>query len=148
VKWLLDTNVLSEHVRPRPSKPVLDWIARRAPEQIAASTVTIAELRVGISATSNDKRRRELNEWFEAEVVGRFGGNTLPVTVEVLIDWLELSQKLATIGQSRAPADLLIAATARVHDLIVVSRNARDFAGTGVILYDPWTGETHDMDAS
>ena len=52
------------------------------------------------------------------------------------------SQILSGGGLAR-PADLLIAATARVHDLILVTRNARDFAGTGVVVYDPWTGKTH-----
>jgi predicted nucleic acid-binding protein len=49
-------------------------------------------------------------------------------------------------GDARNSADLLIASTARVHNLIIVSRNARDFAGTGVVVYDPWNGETHRME--
>jgi toxin FitB len=145
MKWLLDTNVVSESVRPRPSMTVLGWIARQSPEQLAISIVTIAELRAGIEIAA-EKRRDELTQWFDATVVPTFGKQTLELTTGVLVNWVQLSRKLAAKQITREAADLLIAATARVHDLIVVSRNRRDFDGTGVIVYDPWTGETHKMD--
>ncbi len=146
MKWLLDTDVLSEHVRPRPSKSVIDWVARRAPDQVAVSVVTMAELRIGLLATSNEARRRLLARWMDDELSAALGANTLPVTMDVLVDWLQLGRKLAAMGRTRAPADLLIAATARVHDLIVVSRNARDFDGTGIVVFDPWSGKTHHLE--
>jgi predicted nucleic acid-binding protein len=148
VKWLLDTNVVSEQVSPYRNNAVVDWVARRSPEQIAVSAVTMAELRVGVLATSNERRRRELARWFDDELSATLGRKTLPITLEILIDWLSLGRKLSSIGKTRAPADLLIAATARVHDLIVVTRNTRDFDGTGIIVYNPWSGKTHIMDAS
>ena len=148
MKWLLDTNVVSEQVRPYPDNAVTDWVARHSPEQIALSVVTMAELRLGVLATSDEQRRRELTLWFNDELSPTLGRNMLPVTLEILIDWLQLGRKLSAIGKTRAPADLLIASTARVHDLIVVTRNARDFDGTGIIVYDPWTGKTHHMNAS
>jgi predicted nucleic acid-binding protein len=148
VKWLLDTNVVSEQVRSYPNNAVIDWVARRSPEQIAVSAVTMAELRVGVLAISNELRRRELTLWFDNELSATLGSKTLPVTLEILIDWLQLGRKLSATGQTRAPADLLIASTARIHDLIVVTRNSRDFDGTGIVVYDPWSGKTHIMDAS
>jgi predicted nucleic acid-binding protein len=69
------------------------------------------------------------------------------LTQDVLVDWLILSRKLAVRGISRTAPDLLIAATARVGDLTVVTRNVRDFADTGVVVYDPWNDQTHRMDA-
>jgi len=68
------------------------------------------------------------------------------LTTGILVEWLELGRRNAAAGKTRAPADLLIAATARVHDLIVVSRDVRDFAGTGVLVYNPWNDKTHHMD--
>jgi predicted nucleic acid-binding protein len=62
------------------------------------------------------------------------------------MDWLEIGHDLSRRGKTGNPADLLIAATARVHNLVIVSRNVRDFAGTGVVVYDPWNAETHRME--
>ena len=146
MKWLLDTNVLSEYVRVQPNRTVLDWVAGRPSDQFAVSFVTIAELRSGALSATTEQRRNELNGWIDGELSSTFGSNILPVGIDILIDWLHLSQKLAAMGQTRPAADLLLAATARTRDLIVVTRNVKDFAGTGVILYDPWSGKTYNMD--
>jgi predicted nucleic acid-binding protein len=143
VKWLLDSNVLSENVRPHPDRSVIAWIAQRSQAQLAISIVTAAELRVGALAAPSEKRRQELTRWIEGEIENEFAGRVLPLTTAILIDWLQLTRKLAASGHTRSADDLLIASTARVHDLILVTRNGRDFAGTGVVVYDPWTGETH-----
>jgi predicted nucleic acid-binding protein len=82
------------------------------------------------------------------EVIKSFENRVLPLTLEILTDWLALARQVQKRGASRNAPDLLIASTARVHHLVLVSRNVKDFAGTGVVLYDPWTGKTHQMDAS
>jgi predicted nucleic acid-binding protein len=146
VKWLLDTNVVSESVQRRPNQAVVDWIAQRPPDQVAISIVTMAELWVGVQASANPERRTELVHWIEQEVENAFADRILPLTISILIEWLQISRRAAVAGRTRAPADLLIAATARAHHLIVVSRNARDFAGTGVLVYDPWNDKSHRMD--
>ncbi len=71
------------------------------------------------------------------------GERMLSVTLEILVDWLDVGRRLSAKGMTRNSADLLVASTARIHGLIVVSRNVRDFAGTGVVVYDPWNSETH-----
>jgi toxin FitB len=147
VKWLLDSNVLSEQVRPRPKASVIAWIAGQKRQEIGTSIVVLAELRRG-AAMADPTRRLELMAWIESEVSGSFAGRILTVTVEILIHWLELIHQTAASGRTRAPADLLIASTARVHDLILVTRKVRDFADTGVVVYDPWTDETHRMEQS
>ncbi len=143
MKWLLDTNVVSETVRPRPNRSVLAWFASQTPDLVAVSFVTMAELRVGIAATPDDRRRQELTEWFKEAFPGWLANRILPVTVEILTDWLVVGDALSRKRQTRNPADLLIAATARVHNLTLVTRNVRDFANTGVVVYDPWQNETH-----
>ncbi len=143
MKWLLDTNVVSEAVRDRPSSRVAGWIAARPSVDTAISIVTLAELRDSASSARDDAKRRQLTQWIDAEIVDSFGSRTLPLTIEILIVWLRLSRRLRAKGSTRDAADLLIAATARVHDLTLVSRNARHFAGTGVVVYDPWHDVTH-----
>jgi len=105
--------------------------------------VTLAELHEGAAIQIDGQRRSELAEWLETTVMPWLGERILPVTLEILVDWLDVGRKLSSKGMTRNPADLLIAATARVHGLIIVSRNVRDFAGTGVVVYDPWNSETH-----
>ena len=145
MKWLLDSNVLSEQVRLRPNESVLNWVARRPSDLTAISLVTMAELRVGALA-AGPRRQRELTQWIEGQVTASFAGRILPVSHDILIDWLRLVRSTAAKGRTRAPADLLIAATARVHSLIVVTRNTRDFTYTGVVVHDPWTDSTHHME--
>jgi predicted nucleic acid-binding protein len=148
VKWLLDTNVVSESIRPRPEPRVLSWIPSQPAEQMAISIVTLAELRDGTATVVDETRRRRLEHWIDTEVVASFAGRTLPLTVDILGHWLFLARKLSAKGRPRSAPDLLIAATARVHGLIIVSRNSQDFMGTDVVVFDPWTEATHRMDAS
>ena len=70
----------------------------------------------------------------------------IPISSDILTDWLRLSRSLRLSGKSKDPADLLIASTARIHGLTLVTRNVRDFADTGVVVYDPWNDQTHRMD--
>jgi toxin FitB len=148
VKWLLDTNVISESVRDRPHRAVLAWIAAQPPEDTTISIVTLAELRDGALTHRDEVRRRKLTDWVDLKIAEWFRDRTLPLTAEILIDWLQLARKFKVRGNQRDAADLLIAATARIHDLVLVSRNTRDFANTGIIVYDPWNDRTHHMDDS
>ena len=146
MKWLLDTNIASDSVRERPSRAVIDWMEETAQEDAAISAVTFAELRDGATTARDEARRRRLIEWVDVEVAQRFRDRTLPVTTDILIDWLRLGRRLSTKRITRDAADMLIACTARVHRLILVTRNVRDFADTGIVVYDPWSGKTHRME--
>jgi len=148
VKWLLDTNVVSESIRPRPEPRVVAWLSRQPVEQMAISVVTLAELRDGTSTLTDSARRKRLERWIDSEIIGGFADRTLPLTVEVLTQWLLLARTLSAKGRPRSAPDLLIAATARVHDLIIVSRNYQDFIGTAVSVFDPWTNQSHSLNAS
>jgi predicted nucleic acid-binding protein len=147
VNFLFDTNVVSETARRRPSAKVVSWLAQQPQDAAAISVVTMAELVEGASAATDTARRNQLRRWLDETVVPWFNDQVLPLTQDVLVDWLILSRKLAVRGISRTAPDLLIAATARVGDLTVVTRNVRDFADTGVVVYDPWNDQTHRMDA-
>lgn len=146
MKWLLDTNVVSESIRRRPTERVIRWILQVAPGDAAISTVTMAELSIGIARAPTPDFREELKRWIEEWVQERLARQPLPLTHEVLVEWLDLSRDLAAKRIARSAPDLLIAATARVHGLTVVTRNVRDFADTGIVVYDPWHDRTHRMD--
>ena len=143
---LLDTNVVSESIRARPEPKVLRWLAALPKQDLAISAVTVAELRDGITNAPGGKRRAALSRWVENEVA-YFSDRTLQITGDILLDWISLSRRLRRTGKTRESADLLIASTARVHNLTLATRNIRDFADTGLVVYDPWHDRTHRMDA-
>jgi predicted nucleic acid-binding protein len=146
VRWLLDTNIVSEGIRPRPEPSVLRWVASQPADGLSISDVTLAELRVGSAGFADDVQRNRFEHWY-SHTIEFFHGRTLPLTVEILVHWLNLARQLRMRGKPQSAPDLLIASTAHIHGLIVVSRNVRDFASTGVVVYDPWSGETHRMDS-
>ena len=108
--------------------------------------MTLAEHRDGALTARAESKRRQLTDWIDNEVVPFFDDRTIPLTVNILIDWLRTSRQFRTSRKTRDAADLLIAATARVHNLVLVSRNVRDFAGTGIVVYDPWNDKVHSSD--
>jgi predicted nucleic acid-binding protein len=146
MKLLLDTNVVSEGVRARPNQRVMNWLGSQPRENLAISAVTMAELRDGVATAADPARRDALTRWLETDAARYLDDQTIEVTIEILVEWIALSRKLRVGGTSRDSADILIAATALVCDLTLVTRNVRDFADTGVIVYDPWNDQTHRMD--
>ena len=146
MKWLLDTNAISESMRPRPDLTVRNWVEAHEPE-LGLSVVTLAELRDGANTLSDTARRHRFDEWISNIVIPRFDGRTLALTLEVVTDFIALARRLGARGRPQSAPDLLIAATARTHSLIVATRNIRGFANTGITVYNPWTDETHTMEA-
>jgi predicted nucleic acid-binding protein len=147
VKWLLDTNVLSETVRERPNQIVTQWLDEQPRAMMAISLVTVAELQHGVLLSEDAKRQREFSTWIDGQVLPSFSDRILPITLDITVHWLALLRALMARRQTRAPADLLLAATAHVHALTLVTRNTRHFALTGITVYNPWTDETQEMEA-
>jgi predicted nucleic acid-binding protein len=130
VSHLVDTNVLSELSRPEPDPGVLAWAA--AVEEVWLSAITVEEVRFGLAWRPNAR----VLAWFERFV--RDHAQVLPVTDRVAAQAGMLRGTLRARGEQRTQADMLIAATALAHGLILVTRNVRDFAGTGVAVLDPF----------
>lgn len=147
MKWLLDTNVLSESVRERPNRFVARWLSEQPRIALAISLVTVAEVQHGILLTEDAIHARRLSRWVDEEILPSFADRILPITLDITIRWLGLLRASMARRQNRAPADLFLAATARIHNLTLVTRNTRDFANTGITVYNPWTDETHTMEA-
>lgn len=130
---LVDTNVLSELARPSPDPHVLRWAAG-IPLPLSISVVTLEEVSYGLAWRPNT----EIRSWFETFLGESF--EVLPVTAAIATRAGELRGRLRCDGQQRTQADMLIAATAQVHQLPLATRNVRDFDRCGIPLVNPFEG--------
>lgn len=136
--FLLDTNVPSELTRLKPDPQMTRWIGGQANEDFHLSVISIGELRRGFTILPPGKRRMQLESWFEQYLLPLFADRILPITHAIGSRWGVLSGECHLRGTAIATADGLIAATALEHDLALVTRNVRDFAGLGVTILNPW----------
>ncbi|NJL88777.1 MAG: type II toxin-antitoxin system VapC family toxin [Coleofasciculaceae cyanobacterium SM2_1_6] len=130
MRFLFDTNILSELARPRPDSSVSDF-ALRLP-QIALSVITVEEISYGLTAKPNLR----IQKWFEMFV--ETNCFVLPVTAAIAKESGELRGKLQAQGKPRTQADMLIAATAKIHQLTLVTRNIKDFQDCDIVILDPF----------
>jgi predicted nucleic acid-binding protein len=137
--FLLDTNIPSEMLRPRPDASVVAWLRRQASETLFVSVVTMGELRRGIALlTERSSRRAELERMIEEKVPSWFQDRILPVTRAIAERWGVLDGQRKLAGRPLNMADGMIAATALEHSLTLVTRNGKDFTGLGLALLNPW----------
>jgi predicted nucleic acid-binding protein len=135
--FLLDTNVLSEIIKPKPSRNVEAFLEREG--DLWLSVVTLHEFAYGVALAADAARQLKLQTWIES-VKNKFGDRILDVTPAIA----ETAGRLRGFSQSQgrvlAPLDALIAATAAVHASVLATRNVRDFEHLGVELLNPWEG--------
>jgi predicted nucleic acid-binding protein len=136
--YLLDTNVPSEFSRDRPEPRVVAWLKAQPPTTLYLSAVTIGEIRKGLVVLPQGRRRFELEAWFHTDLLVWFRNRILPVTDSIADRWGVLEGQCQLKGTPLNTADGMIAATALEHDLTLVTRNVKDFAGLGVVLLNPW----------
>ncbi len=136
MSFLVDANVLSEATKVDPDPEVLDWLLRHEPE-IAVDPVILGEIRFGILLLPAGRRRKRLEDWFQ---IGIERIHCLAWDASTGLRWAELLAQLRAGGRSMPIKDSMIAATALVHGLAVVTRNRRDFEKAGVEVIDPFAG--------
>lgn len=136
MSYLIDTNVLSELRRKSPDPGVVTWFSQRPPATLHLSVLTLGEIRKGIEGVGDEVRKQTLIDWLETDLPTFFTGRILDVNGAVADRWGRL---VAAAGRPLPTIDSLLAATALEHDLVLVTRNTKDFAGLPVEVFNPWT---------
>ena len=139
MSFLLDTNVVSEWVRPRPEPRVVGWLADVDEDLVFLSVVTVGELRHGVDRLAAGRRRTRLDEWLRQDLVQRFDGRVISIDAAVADAWGAIVARRDRSGRPIGVMDAFMAATAAVHNLTLVTRNAADFASSVASVFDPWT---------
>jgi predicted nucleic acid-binding protein len=137
---LLDTNVISELVAPRPETRVLTWFKDANEDALHISVVSIAEIRRGIEIMATGRRRELLDAWSTNDLPARFDGRVLNVDASVATAWGAVSARRKAMGRAITTMDAFIAATALCRGLTLVTRNVADFQGLGLTVLNPWEG--------
>jgi len=137
VSFLLDTNALSEWVKPRPDPGLIRWMESVDEDRTFISVVSLAELRYGIERMAAGNRRRRLDEWLRLELLLRFEGRILMIDDVVADNWGKTVSQCEAAGRPMGVMDAFLAATAQVHHLTLVTRNVSDFPFLKSVL-NPW----------
>ena len=139
VSFLLETTVVSEWTKPRPNAGLVGWLAQVDESEVFLSVVTFAELRRGIERLPGGARRRRLDEWLRGELPLRFEARIVGVDGAIADEWGRLIARAEARGRTIHAMDALIAATAHVHGLTLVTRNTAGFEASWQFLLNPWT---------
>jgi toxin FitB len=138
--FVLDTNVVSEWIKPSPDPGVIQWTDSVDEDRVSLSVITIAELRHGVERISASRRRTRLETWLDVEVPARFGERLLPIDARVAHAWGRIVAACFRKGQPIGIMDGFLAATASVYELTLVTRNTADFVAAEVSTLNPWSG--------
>ena len=130
-RFLLDTNIISDAVKPKPSEALAKWMQAQDDDRLFISSITIAEVRRGILERPSGRKRAILEAWFASAEGPQalFSGRVLPFDESAALEWARLMAEERARGMPRGEIDTFIAAIALVNDCVVVSDNDKDFAG-------------------
>jgi len=138
MSFLLDTNAVSEWVKPRPNPGAIRWMAAADEDRIFISVISLAELRYGVERLAASARRTRLERWLQHELPLRFEGRILPVDAAIAEAWGRAVARSEAAGRPIEAMDAFLAATAETHRLTLVTRNVSDFPTLKGVL-NPWS---------
>lgn len=141
--WLLDTNVISETAKPRPERSVISWIESRTPSELFLSAQTIGELMRGARKLKDASHRSRLENWITQELALQFEGRILVFDGPAAVVWGELMGDGDRKGRTPPAADAQIAALAIRYEMVLVTRNEKDFSQFNLELLNPWKTREH-----
>jgi len=142
MRYLLDTNIISNVVKPQPSSSLLSWMTGQRDDALFIASLTVAEIRRGIIEKPAGKKREVLEAWFAGPEGPQalFAGRILPFDDRAGLIWARLMANGKAVGRPRSGLDMIVASTADANGCVVVTDNEKDFAGIEFI--NPLRGAT------
>jgi len=138
MKYLLDTCVISELVKPQPNVNVISWIQRQDEENLYLSVLTFGEIEKGIEKLPKGNRKNHLKLWVEGDLKKRFHGRIIPIDIRVTTRWGEIQGQVELSGKPMPSIDGLIAVSGIVNNCTVVTRNMTDMEQSSAVVLNPW----------
>jgi predicted nucleic acid-binding protein len=138
VNYLLDTCVLSEFIKPQPSKKLFQWLDRADDRRLAISVLSIGEIQKGISRMPTGKRQSALMQWLNQDLIRRFNGRILAIELDDALLWGQLTGEAVAKGETLPATDAMLASTAICRGLTMVTRNVKDFVRMPLRILNPW----------
>lgn len=147
MRYLLDTNIISNITKPVPSEALVAWMSKQVDDDLFIASLTVAEIRRGVLEKPAGKRRDQLESWFGGleGPQSLFAGRVLPFDEAAALIWARLMADGEAKGRQRSALDTIIAAVAEAHGCIVVTDNEQDFDGIEIV--NPLQGGTSSDDS-
>jgi len=137
VNFLLDTNAVSEWVKPQPNPGLIRWMESADEDRVFLSVISLAELRYGVERMPAGARRTRLEQWLRDELPLRFERRILPIDNDIAEAWGRTVSRSEALGRPMGAMDAFLSATAEVHHLTLVTRNVSDFVILKAVV-NPW----------
>ncbi len=138
MKALLDTCVISEFIAKQPNPKVVEFLDALDADDAYLSVITIGEIIKGIEKLPASRRKTELRDWLQDDLLARFQGKILPLNTDVIVEWGMLVARTELTGKAMPAVESLIAATAIANKMTLVTRNVSDFEAAGIEVVNPW----------
>ena len=135
---LLDTNVVSELMRPIPNEQVQQWVSRQVIDTLFLSAITLAEIYFGLMVLPDGQKKQSLYDAFDRLILPVFSGRILPFDAQIAMSYAEIRAHARQKGFAIATADGYIAAIAKFHKLTVATRDVSPFEYAGLSVINPW----------
>ena len=138
MKYLLDTNIISEFISKTPNKKVIDYILTLNENDIYLSVITIGEIKAGVEKLANSQKKDKLLYWLENDLLVRFKNRIINIDIEVILQWATVNTQLKQMGKPLPLMDSLIGATTQAKDMILLTRNEKDFQNLDIQIVNPF----------
>jgi len=138
LKYLLDTNIISEFISKQPNEKVLDFIKSLDEDDIYLSVITIGEIKIGIEKVKSETKKETLSNWLYSDLLERFNNKIVNIDTDIMLKWGEVNANLQSIGKPIPIMDSLIASTCLSKNFILITRNEKDFYNFDIEMRNPF----------